>query len=60
MPYSKILVVDDEPDLQALIMQKFRKEIKENQYDFAFADNGVQALNKINEDLITDINVKQF
>ena len=65
MPYSKILVVDDEPDLQALIMQKFRKEIKENQYDFAFADNGVQALNKINEDggielVLSDINMPEM
>ena len=65
MPYSKILVVDDEPDLQALIMQKFRKEIKENQYDFAFADNGVQALNKINEDggielVLSDIDMPEM
>ena len=65
MPYSKILVVDDEPDLQSLIMQKFRKEIKENQYDFAFADNGVQALKKINEDeeielVLSDINMPEM
>ena len=39
----KILVVDDEPDLELLITQKFRKEIKEGKYNFAFAGNGVEA-----------------
>ena len=36
MSYSKILVVDDETDLQSLIMQKFRKEIKEKSVRFHF------------------------
>ena len=36
----KILVVDDEADLEVLIRQKFRKQIRENEYDFTFAQNG--------------------
>ena len=65
MSYSKILVVDDEPDLQSLIMQKFRKEIKENQYDFTFAGNGIQALKRIDEEkdielILADINMPEM
>jgi DNA-binding NtrC family response regulator len=65
MPVSKILVVDDEPDLQSLIKQKFRKEIKDNNYDFTFAGNGVQALQKIDEDndielVLADINMPEM
>lgn len=33
----KILVVDDEADLEILIKQKFRKKIREHEYDFRFA-----------------------
>jgi adenylate cyclase len=55
MPVSKILVVDDEPDLQSLIKQKFRKEIKDNNYDFTFAGNGVQALQNIEEDSVIEL-----
>ena len=40
----KILVVDDETDIQALFLQKFRREIKENKVQFAFAFSGNQAL----------------
>lgn len=61
----KILVVDDEPDLEILINQKFRKEIKENKYRFIFASNGVDALNKLNDDpeielVLTDINMPEM
>ena len=62
MQASKILVVDDEPDLQELIRQKFRNKIKANEYEFHFAENGVQALDKIANDgaitlVLTDINM---
>ncbi len=40
----KILVVDDEQDMQTLFQQRFRKEIHNNQVDFAFAISGEQAL----------------
>jgi CheY-like chemotaxis protein len=40
----KILVVDDELDIQDLFKQKFRREIKSGEIDFAFAFSGEQAL----------------
>ncbi|WP_343217803.1 AAA-like domain-containing protein [Halotia branconii] len=39
-----ILVVDDEPDLELLLRQKFRKKIREKQFHLIFARNGVEAL----------------
>lgn len=61
----KILVVDDEPDLELLINQKFRKEIKQGKYSFEFAGNGIQALNKLTADnkielVLTDINMPEM
>ena len=44
---TKILVVDDEIDLEVLIKQKFRKQIREHQYEFIFAVNGNDALEKL-------------
>jgi CheY-like chemotaxis protein len=40
----KILVVDDETDIQFLFQQKFRKEIKEGEMNFVFAFSGEEAL----------------
>jgi len=40
----KILVVDDEKDMQELFLQRFRKEIREGEMEFAFAFSGEQAL----------------
>lgn len=40
----RILVVDDEHDVQDLFKQGFRKEIREGQYSFSFAFDGQQAL----------------
>jgi CheY-like chemotaxis protein len=40
----KILVVDDEADVQPLFIQRFRKEIKSGEYDFNFALSGEEAL----------------
>ena len=62
MPFAKILVVDDEPDLESLILQKFRSKIKAKEYEFHFAQNGVEALDKIAHDgtidlILTDINM---
>lgn len=61
----KILVVDDEPDLELLINHKFRKEIKNGKYNFQFAGNGVEALKKLSEDkeielILTDINMPEM
>ena len=51
----KILVVDDETDLEVLIKQKFRKQIRKKEFEFFFAFNGVEALTKIKE--VPDIDV---
>ena len=61
----KILVVDDEADLEVLIKQKFHKKIRENAYDFVFAMNGLQALAQLEEhddiDLVlSDINMPEM
>ncbi|HSR17103.1 MAG TPA: response regulator, partial [Ignavibacteriaceae bacterium] len=62
MQSARILVVDDEPDLQELIRQKFRHKIKANEYEFHFAVNGAEAMEKISNDvsidlILTDINM---
>ena len=62
MSLAKILVVDDEPDLESLIQQKFRSKIKAKQYEFQFAQNGEEAFEKISNDgtidlVLTDINM---
>ena len=40
----KILVVDDEKDIQPLFEQRFRKEIRNGEVDFVFAYSGEEAL----------------
>ncbi len=40
----KILVVDDEKDMEILFQQRFRKEIREDEVQFAFASSGEEAL----------------
>lgn len=59
---AKILVVDDETDLEALIKQKFRRQIREQQYTFSFASDGNDALKKIEQEpdidiVLSDINM---
>jgi sigma-B regulation protein RsbU (phosphoserine phosphatase) len=60
-----ILVVDDEPDLESLITQKFRKQIRDKQYEFLFAQNGIQALARLEEYptvsmILSDINMPEM
>lgn len=62
---TKILVVDDEEDLKVLIKQRFRKKIRQNEYDFVFAENGRHALEQIiahpDIDLVlSDINMPEM
>ena len=62
---AKILVVDDETDLQVLIKQKFRKKIRNNDYEFVFAINGNDALRQLEAhsdvDLVlSDINMPEM
>ena len=58
----KILVVDDEPDLELLMRQRFRKQIRSGEYAFAFAQNGEEALQHLTTDegfevMVTDLNM---
>lgn len=62
---AKILVADDEVDLEMLIKQKFRQKIREQQYEFVFASNGNDALDKIKQHpdidmLLSDINMPEM
>ena len=52
---AKILVADDEADLEVLIKQKFRQKIREQQYEFIFAINGIDALQKIEQNPDVDM-----
>jgi adenylate cyclase len=52
---AKILVVDDEADLELLIKQKFRRKIRENVYEFVFAQNGEEALERLIDHPDTDV-----
>lgn len=62
---TKILVADDEADLETLIRQKFRQKIREQQYEFVFAVNGKEALTKIKSHpdidiVLSDINMPEM
>ncbi len=62
---SKILVVDDETDLEVLIKQKFRQKIRDHQYEFVFAINGKHALEQLAqypdvEVILSDINMPEM
>jgi class 3 adenylate cyclase len=60
-----ILVVDDEPDLEPLIRQRFRRQIKANIYEFRIAHDGQEALQRLEEHpeidiVLTDINMPRM
>ena len=62
---AKILVVDDETDLEVLIRQKFRKQIRNNEYEFLFAYNGKEALEQLDREpavdlVLSDINMPEM
>ena len=62
---AKILVADDEADLEMLIKQKFRQKIREKAYEFVFAVNGNDALEKIQQHpdvdiVLSDINMPEM
>jgi class 3 adenylate cyclase/FixJ family two-component response regulator len=62
---TKILVADDETDLETLIKQKFRQKIRDQEYEFIFAINGNDALKKIQEQpdveiVLSDINMPEM
>jgi sigma-B regulation protein RsbU (phosphoserine phosphatase) len=58
----RVLVVDDEPDLEPLILQRFRRKIRDGEIEFRFARNGEEALSVLDEDpsinlVLSDINM---
>ena len=59
---NRILVVDDEPDLELLVLHKFRKRITQGDLQFVFARNGEEALAVLANEaaislIVTDINM---
>jgi signal transduction histidine kinase len=62
---AKILVVDDELPIERLICQQFRKKIRAKELEFVFAHNGVEALDKLQNNpqidmVLTDINMPEM
>jgi adenylate cyclase len=62
---AKIMVVDDEADLETLIKQKFRRQIREKKYEFSFAHNGAEALRMLQtfpdiDMVLSDINMPEM
>jgi adenylate cyclase len=62
---AQILVVDDEPDIKALVLQKFRHQIRDGAISFLFASDGVEALAMLeaNGDIdmvVADINMPRM
>jgi adenylate cyclase len=61
----RILVVDDEPDLETLVQQKFRRQIRDGAFGFLFAHDGVEALALLEDNrdvdvVVTDINMPRM
>ena len=62
---AKILVVDDEPDLELLLRQKFRRKVRSGALTLVFAQNGVEALEQLEKHhdvdmVLSDINMPQM
>ena len=62
---ATILVVDDEPDLEALVLQKFRRQIRDGAMAFVFAHDGIEALQSIADHpqvdlVVSDINMPRM
>ena len=57
--------MDDEPDLEHLVLQRMRREIRRRKYAFVFAHNGIEALELLNQDrsidvVVSDINMPKM
>ncbi len=62
---TKILIVDDEPDVEVLMTQRFRRQIREKKFTLFFARNGIQALEVLAKEpevrlVISDINMPEM
>lgn len=65
MTGQKIMFVDDEPDVEVLMKQKFRRDLRKGKFEFFFAQSGVQALERLEENpdirmVISDINMPEM
>jgi adenylate cyclase len=59
---AKILAVDDEPDFELLITQRFRRQIRDQEFEFRFAHHGEEALATLSAEpdidlMLLDINM---
>jgi adenylate cyclase len=59
---AKILAVDDEPDFELLITQRFRRQIRDREFEFRFAHHGEEALATLSAEpdielMLLDINM---
>lgn len=65
MTPAKLLVVDDEPDLELLVRQKFRRRIRDGDYQILFAGDGEEALAVLGAEpdvdiVLSDINMPRM
>jgi adenylate cyclase len=62
---ATILFVDDEPDLEALVLQKFRRQIRDGEVTILFARDGLEALASLEQNphvdmVVSDINMPRM
>ena len=62
---TKILVVDDEPDVEHMMRQRMRRDVRAGRFELVFAHNGLEALAKLQEDrdigmVLSDINMPEM
>ena len=62
---ATVLFVDDEPDLEALVVQTFRRQIDEGALEFLFARDGIEALEVLASNgavdmVVSDINMPRM
>src|SRR5438477_9296955 len=65
MTTATILFVDDEPDLEALVLQKFGRQIRDGSVTCMFARDGLEALQSIEQHphvdmVVSDINMPRM
>ena len=61
----KVMVVDDEPEVEAMFRQRLRRDLRSGRYDMVFASSGVHALEVMDENpdvavVLTDLNMPQM
>ena len=65
MTPARILVVDDEPDVEMLLTQRFRRQMRKGEFDFLFAHDGEHALKLLDDSpdvdmVLSDINMPRM